>query len=220
MIKVYAINISPKVMEPIGEKLQEVGLNTRLQISKFRRHEDRVRKLYGELMIRKIIKEYLGVENFEIQLNRNKYGKPFLEDYSNFNYNISHSGDWVVCATSDKAIGIDVEQSTDINLEIVNRFFSKEEVQYLSSRDITQQKEEFFEFWTLKESYIKQIGMGFSINFKDFSIIKKRNEWRVMSKRYKENVFFKQYNLERGYKVAVCAEEDGFPEEITYFTNL
>ena len=48
-------------------------------------------------------------------------------------------------------------------------FFSKKESEELFSLPLTQQRNRFFDYWTLKESYIKAWGLGLSIPLKDFS---------------------------------------------------
>ncbi|MCL0028295.1 hypothetical protein M1M88_01070 [Peptococcaceae bacterium] len=40
----------------------------------------------------------------------NDYGKPFLKNTNDLYFNVSHSGEWVVCAIHHHPIGIDIEQ--------------------------------------------------------------------------------------------------------------
>lgn len=219
-MKIYAIEIESKMHRPLSEKLGEVGINSQLQIKKFKRREDAVRKLYGELMIRKLIREELLLRNEEICIHKNDFGKPFLPNFPDFHYNLSHSGKWIVCAVDWEPVGIDIEEMKQEDLGIAKQFFAKEEVEYLFSQLPNQQNKAFFELWTLKESYIKQLGMGLSIKLKDFAMIKKHDGWRVKSDKYCEEVFFKQYDVFGGYQLALCGSTKDFPNEIIYLEDI
>ena len=105
----------------------------------------------------------------EIVCAENK--KPFLSG-AGLQFNLSHSGDMVLCAVSDSPVGVDVQQSTCFNEALSRRFFTHEEHEILlreKDRDYA-----FTRLWSLKESYLKMLGMGlnrgldsFCIDFKD-----------------------------------------------------
>ncbi len=72
-------------------------------------------------MIRKVISDELKVPWNDIQLKRTERGKPYLmnkdsynsETFPNFNFNVSHSGSYVVLAAERaKDCGIDVMDAT------------------------------------------------------------------------------------------------------------
>jgi 4'-phosphopantetheinyl transferase len=54
-------------------------------------------------------------------------------------------------------------------VEIAGRYFAPAEVCDLVHAPLCQQQHRFFEYWTLKESYIKARGMGLSIPLDKFS---------------------------------------------------
>lgn len=68
------------------------------------------------------------------------------------------------------------------------------------------QIDRFYEIWTLKESYTKCWGQGLSISLKSFSIEidQFKNIKIVVSNEYTQHTF-KLFDLELGYKVAVCS---------------
>lgn len=119
---------------------------------------------------------------------RPENGKPYLPDYPDFHYNISHSGGIVVCAISNSPVGIDIQQiSYDPAkiLKIAAHFFSQEEQQALnllheeknseadSGRNSDSTGERalchlFCRFWTARESYIKLTGRGLAEPFSAF----------------------------------------------------
>ena len=54
-------------------------------------------------------------------------------------------------------------------MKLANRFFSHQESKALQKIPEDKQKEHFFEYWTLKEAYIKACGKGLSIPLDQFS---------------------------------------------------
>jgi 4'-phosphopantetheinyl transferase len=68
----------------------------------------RIIELIMEIIIKTIIIKELEIENKFIFFDKNEYGKPYLRGYSKFNFNISHSGDFVVCAIDELSVGIDI----------------------------------------------------------------------------------------------------------------
>ncbi len=212
-MKIYAVEVNTMPFLPMLERLP---FDIQIQINRFRKREDALKKLYSELMIRKLIKEMLCIKDEDINICKNLYGKPFLDGHPNFHYNISHSASFAICAIANSPIGIDIEQITKIDLDVATEYFTQQEINYIFNCPFSEQRNAFFELWTLKESYIKQIGMGLSINLNDFSMIKSNFEWHVVSDLYGTNLFFHQYNFMNQYEIAVCSETNNFPENIIF----
>src|SRR5262249_175165 len=73
----------------------------------------------------------------------------------------------VACAiTSNALLGIDVERidRSQRVQEIADRFFSKEEATWLGRCSDDLRHIRFTELWTLKEAFIKAIGVGLSVS--------------------------------------------------------
>lgn len=105
-------------------------------------------------MIRTIIVEELDIKN--IKFHKNQYGKPYLKEHPKFNFNISHSGNFVACVVDDKPVGIDIEEVRYIEYEeIAKNFFTVSEFCYIIKQNLNDQLSKFYEIWILKESYIK-----------------------------------------------------------------
>ncbi|MBF0287251.1 MAG: 4'-phosphopantetheinyl transferase superfamily protein [SAR324 cluster bacterium] len=89
-----------------------------------------------------------------------------------FRFNLSHTEALVSCGVVlETDIGVDVEDTHRItsSLEIAENFFSPQEVFDLSRLSEDAQQDRFFDYWTLKESYIKARGMGLSLPLEHFS---------------------------------------------------
>lgn len=75
-----------------------------------------------------------------------------------FNYYVcfSHSGNQVTCAINKYCpIGIDTEINT-ISMQVAERFYSSEEIQWLKQLSLSQQQKAISILWMLKEALIKK----------------------------------------------------------------
>ena len=177
------------------------------------------RSLLGELISRKIISKKTNSRCQEIHFLKTTKGKPYLEN-SSIHFNLTHSGEWVVLAIADIDVGIDVEKFRQVNYRIAIRFFSKEENELLEQLEGTEKLKLFFDFWTLKESYLKLLGTGLTKSLSSFSVIKNNNNFTLKEDivNKQEPVYFKQYYLAENYKLSVCSYQNDFAEEPKIFT--
>jgi 4'-phosphopantetheinyl transferase len=87
-------------------------------------------------------------------------------------FNLSHTSGLLACAvTREHDVGVDVEwmaRNSDI-VAIADRFFSSSEVAALHALPETEHQRRFFQYWTLKEAYIKARGLGLALPLGDFS---------------------------------------------------
>ena len=129
-------------------------------------------------------------------------------------YNLSHSGDFVMCAAviSDEMpieLGCDIEKVREINEKLLERFFAPSEIERIKEEPTKKrQREVFFRLWVLKESYMKATRQGMGLEMKSFEI--KLGAPSMITKQPKEH--FGQYHLHefehvsnhQEYKLAVC----------------
>lgn len=206
-MKIYAVEILDISEEKLDKLFLSIDSDRRCKIKKFINKKDKIRTLIGEILIRTIVCEELNIKNKHIVFERNQYGKPYLKENRKFNFNISHSGDFLVCAIDDEPIGIDIEEIKFIEYkDIAKKIFSSSEFNYIFKQDLDIQLSKFYEIWTLKESYIKYSGQGLSMPLKSFSIdIDQYENIKVLiNNEYNDNVF-KIFNIESGYKMAICS---------------
>lgn len=86
------------------------------------------------------------------------YGKPYLRDYPNVHFNISHSGIYVACAVADRPVGIDIQMISEYRPDVADRVCSKAELAEIAVSD--NPAAEFTKLWTRKEAYAKWTGKG------------------------------------------------------------
>ena len=87
-------------------------------------------------------------------------------------FNLSHTDGLIACAvTLNRAIGVDVEslERRGETVAIADRYFAVSEVRALHAQPAERQRERFFSYWTLKESYIKARGLGLAIPLEQFA---------------------------------------------------
>jgi len=136
---------------------------------------DRHERLVSDALMRSALSRYEAREPHEWRLQRNAHGRPDLipeQTQSGLRFNVSHATTVVTCAVCrGHEIGVDVER-TDRRGEtvaIADRYFSAAEVDALHALPASAQRRRFFEYWTLKESYIKARGKGLAIPLRKFS---------------------------------------------------
>jgi 4'-phosphopantetheinyl transferase len=135
--------------------------------------KDRHDALITRAFVRDILSKYVAIKPQDLCFTIGDKGKPELTNTDiPIRFNISHTKDLIICAvTLHHDIGCDVEvpeRKSDV-IAIADRFFSEIEVKELTGLPLSQQRSRFFDYWTLKESYIKAWGQGLAIPLSDFS---------------------------------------------------
>lgn len=136
--------------------------------------KDRHCALVTRAFVRDLLSSYAATEPADWRMEISPRGKPeLLNPPIPLRFNLSHTKDLIICAvTLQDDIGCDVEavgRASDI-LAIADHYFSASELEELSSLPEKEQRSRFFDYWTLKESYIKACGLGlFAIALADFS---------------------------------------------------
>ncbi len=215
MMDVYAMRLPGDVENGLFQELLScVGPGKRERINQCRKESERIRMLFGDLLSRTAIMERTGLTNDEVSFAQNRYGKPYLKGWQGLHFNISHSGEWVAVAVDSRPVGIDVQEMAKIDLDVAKFFFAQDE--YRDLMGSSDKVSYFYDLWTLKESYLKILGRGLSIPLDSFSIRFEENDIKAMA--YGEEldeIFFTQYDIADGYKLALCATHDEVPQSVT-----
>ncbi|MDY0393211.1 hypothetical protein RWE15_00630 [Virgibacillus halophilus] len=123
-MKFIFVNCLKKKSQAELEMLSErVPDERQKRIRQFFHLEDAYRAMIGDLLLNHVLQEKTGTGLKDTVIEKNVYGKPFLYDYPAFQYNISHSGKYVVCALHDQPVGIDVEKVQSFDLRIAKHLF-------------------------------------------------------------------------------------------------
>lgn len=141
-----------------------------------RSSEARLHFLVGRSLARNALSRYVGVPAASWRFSVNEHGRPAVDwprAYRNIHFNLSHTSGLVVVAVSRiSEIGIDVEKvdrQVDIS-GIPEAVFTQYELERMLRRVREEDRDQFFELWTLKEAYIKARGRGFSLSPRTFEL--------------------------------------------------
>lgn len=144
---------------------------------RFVRRSDRNRYIFAHGMLRDVLASYVGFDPEQLLLQANRFGKPYIanpEFGKKIHFNLSHSLNIILIAVSAHSpVGIDVEFMRDMEdaRQIAMRNFSSTEKDYLASLAPDEFKNMFYQYWTLKESFIKAIGKGLSFPLDQFDVL-------------------------------------------------
>ncbi len=163
----------PPLLERYHELLTDAEQR---QQSRFHFAHDRHRYLITRALVRTTLSRYADVAPQDWTFVPNSYGRPAISNDDararDISFNLSHSRGLVVLAvTRGQELGVDTEDAVTRAppLEIADRFFAPEETASLRAQPPEQQPQRFFQYWTLKESYIKARGMGLSLPLDAFA---------------------------------------------------
>ena len=167
------------------------------KIDFFRFEKDKKLSAGAYLLLKKLLLE----KNITNPLFKTgKYGKAYISNFENIYFNLSHSGKMVLCAISDREVGVDIEYiDHEIDLSIAQHYFyNKEHESIMNSQNPA---DEFFKYWVLKESYMKYTGLGMNLKLDSFEI---KIEDEIKLKNDDKGLKFNLFNLEN-YKIGIAS---------------
>lgn len=159
--------------------------------------------IHAHNLLRECLKPLNIAYYADTAITKNRYGKPSLTEYPEIKYNLSHADGISACIVSEYECGIDCENVREYRPQVMKRAFSEDEKNMILSVPENQRDLLFFRLWTLKESYIKAIGMGlsFPLNQANFSFENGRITSNII------NCRFRQYILRGGkFIVSICEQ--------------
>ncbi|WP_437739479.1 4'-phosphopantetheinyl transferase superfamily protein [Sorangium sp. So ce1504] len=145
------------------------------QQARFLFAENRHEYLLTRALVRTVLSKYANVAPEAWSFVRNEFGRPQIAGPPGvppIRFNLSNTRGLIACLVAlDRDVGVDVEDTERASgaVDIADRFFSPGEVRALRALPPERQRARFFEYWTLKESYIKARGMGLAIPLDQFS---------------------------------------------------
>ena len=152
-----------KVDSPINESIFRYLLRfvrrekqERMLKQKIKQNADNM--LIGELLAKVAIKKAFGIDIAKQEFSYNEHGKPYLLNYPDVHFNISHSGEYVVCAVSGMPVGIDIQKISEYNPAVARRVCNEKELKQIE--DSSDKASEFTKHWTQKEAVLKMHGTG------------------------------------------------------------
>jgi 4'-phosphopantetheinyl transferase len=165
MIKLYYLETDLIDKYNIDE-LSEYRLN---KANRYKSNKDRNLSLAAGLVLNMGLKEFYNLKENEIDIGLSEYGKPYVVNHPEINFNIAHSNSMSICVFSSTRVGCDIEQVRKFNVDVMNRCYSNKEIEYINKAD--NKDLAFTRIWLHKEAFLKNIGTGLNDNMKNISII-------------------------------------------------
>ena len=174
----WMLNVNSPRCDRILESYESVLDDTELQRrNRFTVKEHRRRFSLTRILCRCVLSYYhANVVPGHWRFSTNSFGKPGIANgiANPVRFNLSHSGDYIVMAvTSDAKVGVDIEQ-IKLNarrLNIADNFFSEPEKIWIFEATDEAKIMRFYQLWTLKEAFMKALGVGLAIPLDSFAII-------------------------------------------------
>jgi 4'-phosphopantetheinyl transferase len=164
-----------------------ISTDEMIAAQRYRHHGARSQFLAGRAVARYAVTAHTRLPAREVAIVADRNGKPRFQSpsaISGWRFNLSHSGMLVACAFAQAEVGVDVE-TTARNVDhdaIARSHFSRAEADWIDASP-SRRVERFTLLWTLKEAYLKAVGVGVSVPLDgfEFSAIR-RGSCRVHSR--------------------------------------
>ena len=171
MLKLFYTRLPEKFDGGFLERMRERVLpEVRDEVALCRNRSVVSRRLTGEIMVGEAIRQCWGLERSAYSIVRPQGGKPYVEKRKGIFFNVSHSGDYVVCAVSDQDLGVDIERRGKARLGVARRFFHPEELACLERLPEDGRDRRFFDYWSVKEAFLKYVGTGVARPLNSFRV--------------------------------------------------
>lgn len=190
----WAVKLSewqPVTKQQIRQAFARIQPEEIERLMKFVFLDDLKASLIGRLMIRNFVTTATGKNNAAIRIQRDARGKPYYlgegGGVQQLDFNVSHqsgftvlAGWWSTVPHCPLKLGVDVMKmeylggkSVQEYFRLMNRQFTTSEWKYINlGRGDADKIARFMRVWCLKESYVKNVGVGITVDLKaiDFQI--------------------------------------------------
>ena len=204
--RIYVLHLPPCIASQrlMQRALECVSAEKRARLQKLRCRGEYERILLGDFLLRRVLSDVTGTAPEQLAFTFGEHQKPQLASRADVQFNLSHSGEYAVCAVSEQPVGIDTEQPAEIAHSLAREFFHPDEAAFLDGLPETLYQEYFFRLWTLKEAYVKYLGTGLTTALDSFSFVGKDQIFYTHP--FAPALYFAQFRLPEGagYFVSVC----------------
>lgn len=169
--------------------LEHISPQRREKVLRYRRIPDRRLSLYAALTVRMGLSRLSGLPASQLAFDCPSGKKPVCLTLPSWDFSLSHTEGAILCCiagcqkegkvrcekvdcekaackkmrcekVSCEKVGCDIEGLAPAPLEIMPRIFHPEEIAYIQKGSPADQNQRFFQLWTRKEAYVKQLGTG------------------------------------------------------------
>lgn len=225
MIRTYLLNIEE--LENISYDEAVFSTRRREIIEKRKQEDDKKRARAAELLLIYALRQLDPHVKLPLVISEEEKGKPFLETKLDLSdelkkagfrngkvfFNISHAHDFAAVSISNLEIGVDIEWIKRKAIEKPEKLLHPKEQETIAFITNPMEKQKyFFECWTLKEAYLKQVGTGINIKTDEIFVEEDKIESKTVKtkKRYAHcskpgEVKNTDWHFDANYKISVCS---------------
>lgn len=193
--------------------LNLLSVKEKEKVMKFYFDDDKKRSLLSVYLQKALVRHFLKIDSNSFVIERTAENKPYAkgeQDIGSWNYNVSHHGNYVCIASHPSLIvGADLmDLNTKHSHPTAADFFKMFSDQLLPSElneviKCPQEEDQFtmfFVLWSLKESFVKAIGLGLGYNLHDieFSINFEKKDYDLKLKQSRKTDLADDENWLRG----------------------
>jgi 4'-phosphopantetheinyl transferase len=142
----------------------------RAKALRFVQERHRIRYVISHGKVRTILARYIDRPPEAIRFAQEAAGKPYLVvdgSQHEVKFNLSHSGDTMILAVGrHEPVGVDIEEwNGRLDFAAIAReCFAESEKAFWQALPAHEKIDAFFRFWTRKESFVKTVGAGLSLD--------------------------------------------------------
>lgn len=157
-ISIWCLDLTRIAPEPMRALLSDAE---RARAERFKIHGDVDRFVTGRGALRHILAGLTGTGARSLVFEEGSGRKPALIGHPYLQFNLSHSGDFVLIAVGREPLGVDIEAIREIDWSaLATMNFHPDERAILASRSGAAALDAFFQIWAHKEAYLKATGIG------------------------------------------------------------
>ena len=161
--------------ESLSKHSQILSDDEKTRAQSFQFEDDRNLYILSKAFVRILLSRYAPINPSLWEFTTNEFGKPAISGPSGAReiaFNLTHTTGLISAVFGlDCSVGIDAEhhgRRID-GLAIAEQFLSPDEHSALSMLGDSDRRQRFFEYWTLKEAYVKAHGRGMSMDLSTFT---------------------------------------------------
>ena len=137
----------------------------------FRFEADRRRSVAAWLLLQQMLAER-GLDADSLPVSEDEFGKPAFEASLGIHFNLSHGGERVMAAVSDRPVGCDVERIMPFDEGVARECLTDRELTWVKRAQPGLDRDRaFIRMWVRKEAYVKAVGKGLGIDLKSVSLL-------------------------------------------------
>lgn len=165
------------IPERFDEIYRTLPKERREKIDRLKFAKDKYLSMGVWLLLREAVND-ADLNEETLSLKFTEKGKPYFEN-TPLCFSLSHSGEYVMCVTSNDSCGCDVEKTAVVREGLPERVLSKNE---LAEYNKAGKTEKFYEFWTKKEAIIKALDLGFDVPLNEIDTTEEKYASRLTTK--------------------------------------